>query len=557
MNQYLPVEPNTGVDCIPAVRAALADPSCRRLVFRPGRYDFYAERADEHYLFISNNDEGLKRVAFPLFDRDGMEIDGGGAQFFFHGGIIPIAVEGGRNVFLKNFSIDYDVPFHGEAEVLHADSEGVDVRIQEGFPYEVVHGALRFGTGSSAGAGAMPFAIRNILEFDAARRETAFLVWDNHGIGQRLTAEVTGPRQVRLHAAFKHPLPTLGNILAIMSERRDFPGVAISGCNGVGIEDVIIHHAGGMGIIAQRTSNITLRRVQVTPPAGGARMISTVADATHFVNCRGRVEILDCLFENQMDDPTNIHGIYAQVSACPAPGTLEVRLRHHQQYGVTLAGVGDRVELVDGQTMATYHEATVTSVQRLNKEFTLLELDTPPERAVQPGDAVANLTWTADAHIRGCTCRGNRARGFLLSTAGRIVVEENTMHSPGAAILIEGDANHWFESGATRDILIRRNRFVDCKYGVWGRATIQVTPGIPEGQRAGSRYHRNIRVEDNTFIALDARLVYAHCVDGLSITGNRITPSRNYPLQHQEAPPFDTPDCLNVHIEGNEFSPAP
>ena len=75
-------------DTTPAVVAALA--KCRathasKLVFPAGRYDFLPDRARERYCFISNNDEGLKRIAFLLDGIENLEIDGQGAQFIFHG----------------------------------------------------------------------------------------------------------------------------------------------------------------------------------------------------------------------------------------------------------------------------------------------------------------------------------------------------------------------------------------------------------------------------------------------------------------------------------------
>lgn len=550
MKNTLVIETENGADCTPKVRAALADPDCQRLVFRPGRYDFHPTLAMERYLFISNNDEGLKRVAFPLFDRTDFTIQGGGAEFVFHGGILPFALVGCRNIRIQNLSLDWEVPFHGEAEVLAVHADGVDLHVPEAFPYRVVDGRLEFGPIT------IPFEIKNILEFDTARRETAFLARDNYGIGRRCEARETGLRQVRLTVALNSPLPSPGNTLAFMGERRDFPAMAVRNCHGVTVENTTIRHAGGMGFIAQQSTDLTLRRVTVAPPDDGSRLISTTADATHFVNCRGSIRLLDCLFENQMDDPTNIHGIYAQVANFAAPDLLDVRLRHHQQFGVEVARAGDRIELVDGDSLRTWHETTVIRAETLNKEHTRLVLEHTPPRPPGPRDVLGNLTWCPDIEIRGCLCQGNRARGFLVSTAGKILIEENRFHTPGAAILIASDAHDWFESGPVRDVLIRRNHFENCNYGVWGQAAIQVLPRIKEPDPDAPCYHRNIRIEDNDFTVFDPRLVLARDVDGLRITANRITASDAYPPQHADAPPFDTAGCRDVTIGDNTFSLA-
>jgi hypothetical protein len=257
-----------------------------------------------------------------------------------------------------------------------------------------------------------------------------------------------------------------------------------------------------------------------------------------------------------MDDAVNIHGIYAELVERTAAGTVVVRIRHHQQFGVPLAGVGDRMEFIDGHSLTTWHEAEVTAVTSLNKEYVRLTLDPPPLRAPAPGDVLGNRTWNPDVEIRGCRSRGNRARGFLLSVAGKIVVEDNEFHTPGAAILIAGDALDWFESGAVRDVLIRGNRFVNCNYGVWGRAVIQVFPQATTPQGDQARYHRNIRVINNEFQVFDPRLVFARNVDGLEFTGNRVRRTTDYPSQHAGAPALETASCLDVQSDYQD-EPSP
>ncbi len=328
-----------------------------------------------------------------------------------------------------------------------------------------------------------------------------------------------------------------------MDERRESPGIVVSDSADVRLADVTLHHAGGMGVIAQRSTDLALDRVVVAPPVDESRMISTAADATHFVNCRGLIRMTDCRFENQMDDPTNIHGIYAKITAQPAPNELEVRLIHYQQFGLAIAAPRDHIALLSSATMDTLGDATVQTVTRVNKEITRLTLDQDVPDGITLGDAVENLTWTPDVVIEGCTCRGNRARGFLISTPGQVRIENNHLHVPGAAILIVSDTNYWFEAGAVRDVLIRGNHFDNCNHGIWGKATIQITTAddAPE-----STFHRNVRIEDNTFDAFDGRIVFARRVDGLTIAGNTINESSAYPARHVDAPRYDIARCQTV-----------
>ena len=53
-------------------------------------------------------------------------------------------------------------------------------------------------------------------------------------------------------------------------------------------------------------------------------MISITADATHYVNCGGYIRMIDCTFENQKDDATNIHGLYMAVEKVGGPDRKSV-----------------------------------------------------------------------------------------------------------------------------------------------------------------------------------------------------------------------------------------
>jgi hypothetical protein len=80
--------PDDNKDDTRAVKLALHacnEQNAATLVFAKGRYDFYPTFASERYCFVSNNDEGLKRIAFPILNVQTLTIDGQGSEFMFHG----------------------------------------------------------------------------------------------------------------------------------------------------------------------------------------------------------------------------------------------------------------------------------------------------------------------------------------------------------------------------------------------------------------------------------------------------------------------------------------
>ena len=549
------MKPNAGEDCLVAVQSAIAQIKARgggRLIFPRGRYDFWQTSAPEHYLFVSNNDHGLQRIAFPLFGMQDIEILGEDAEFVFHGRVTPFAVQNCRNVKICGLTLDYERPGIAEAVVLDAKSQGeatsVTLRVAAPSCAFVRGQRLYFRDEDNRLA-----PIGNVLEWNPVSRETEFRVHDNYGVPDTHCVREIEPGVVELSARFRSE-PTPGNVLAISHTGRSNPGIAIAGSEDVTIEDVTIHSSLGMAIIAQWTRNVRAQRVKVVPNEAKGRIISASADATHFVNCRGKVELLDCVFEGQMDDPTNIHGIYSRISRVFDAGTIDVELVHIEQYGVDVTFPGDKIEIVDKNTLLTVHSSAVTTVDKLNGQFVRVGLKDSVPETIQPGDSITSANWVADAHIRGCQTGRNRARGFLISTPGKVVIEDNHFHNPGAAILIAGDANYWFEAGAVRDITVRNNHFDNCLYGVWGRAVIDICPEIKPEHRPGNCYHKNIRIVDNVFTTFDQRLLKAHCVDGLTVRGNLLVASSRYPAQASEAPVFDVSDCQDVVVENNPGS---
>ena len=549
-----------GSDATPAVMAALEKARAHKsakLVFAPGRYDFWPDRATERHLFVSNNDEGLKRIAFPLIGMEDLVIDGGGATFVFHGHMVPFLIEDSKRIALTNLSFDFSRPFHSEAKVLEVADKHVDVAISDEFPYEVRSGVLVFTNGSkdvgpatTVTSGEVLYPYGSLLAFDPVKKETAYMAKDLYKLGTGVAATRIGPGKVRLALPKVSAEP--GNVLVFGAEKRASPGVIVSHSSDVTLENVNIYHAGGMGVIAQFSENLILEDVQVMPPPGGKRIVSTTADATHFVNCRGKITLQDCIFRQQKDDATNIHGLYARITRILAPDRFEVQLVHPQQAGLDFIEAGTRLELVNGPSLQTRGIIDVKSVERLNKNFTIVKTEAalPPEITV--GDAVADADAnTATVLIKNCEIRGNRARGILLGSRGKTVVEGNTFHTPGAAILFEGDARFWFEQAGVRDVVIRDNVFENCNFGVWGTGCIQVGSGIADEFRKTSRYNSGIVIKDNLFqVFSPLPLLSMYSVDGLTFTGNRIEKTEAYPGSRlMDGKLFDVKHSGNVKLE--------
>ena len=529
-------------DATPAVRKALE--YCRkvhasRLVIPKGTYEFWPSQATEQYLFTSNNDEGLKRIIFLLENMEHFEIDGQGSRFIFHGFVSPIVIEKSGDIYLHGFSIDWARTFHSEGKILEVEGDSMELSFSPAYPYRVVNNMLVF-----YGEKNTIYPYGGLLEFDPVKRETAYMAED-YWTNSDLPAKEISPGHIKI---FKPGIKgTPGNVLTFGAGGRTCSAITISDSHDIKIDRTTIFHCGGMGVVAQRSSNISLDHIQVTPSTG--RMVSATADATHFANCSGKISITNCLFENQLDDATNIHGIYAQVVKKMSPTKLLVALRHPQQAGFDFLKPGISIEMVHSNSLVSYGHAIVQSAERINKEYTSVQFKTPLPPGMIAGDVVASVEDTPFVNIRDCIIRNNRARGILLGSKGRILIEKNLFHNGGAAILFEGDAKHWFEQAGVKNVVITGNTFDNCNYGVWGNAVIQVGSGIDSKSRKTSRYNSNIVIEGNTFMIFNPRLINAYGVDKLVFKGNIIQHTTAYKNLFPAAEAFEIKDCDRVDVQ--------
>jgi hypothetical protein len=222
---------------------------------------------------------------------------------------------------------------------------------------------------------------------------------------------------------------------------------------------------------------------------------------------------------------------------------------HNQQYGFDYLKKGVEVEFVNSKSLITRGTAKVVEAERLNKNFTRVAFSDEIPDGIGIEDAISELHDFPSIHIHDNTIRNNRARGMLLNCRGKTIVESNYFHSPGAALLFEGDARFWYEQGGVSDCVIRHNIFDNCLYGVWGNAIIDVKADIIEDFEI-SRYNKNILITKNTFRTFDdALLLNIYCVDGLTWRNNKIERTGDYPATRSNKTLFNIEYSDNVQIE--------
>ena len=212
------------------------------------------------------------------------------------------------------------------------------------------------------------------------------------------------------------------------------------------------------------------------------------------------------------------------------------------------------MEITEAQSLNVYQENKVAKSTRLNKEYTKVTFSNPISDKVKVGDVIAASGEYPDVTIKNCIIQKNRARGFLLGSRGKILLENNYFHTHCAAVVLEGDGRFWFEQGGVRDLIIRNNTFDNCNYSLMlGVGVIRTGSGIEETRKADSRYNQNILIENNTFMQANPCIINMYSVDNMTYRNNKSTETTDYKLsewwQQMNLKPFMITHSSNIKIE--------
>lgn len=529
------------------------------LRFPEGRYEFHEKGAAVREYYISNHDQtNPKKVGIALEDMKNLTLDGQGSEFVFHGRMLPVSLLRSENCLLKNFSIDFENPHIAQMKIVENDpQDGIVFEPAPWVDYRIAKDSIFEAYGEG-------WTMRHSwgIAFDG---DTKHLVYNTSDIGcPTKGASEVAPR--RIHApGWKDARLVPGTVVAMRGWGRPTPGIFLSHDVNTTIENVKVHYAEGMGLLAQLCENITLEKFGVCLKGDAdPRYFTTQADATHFSGCKGKIVSCNGLYEGMMDDAINVHGTYLKVVKRVDDRTLVGRYMHGQSWGFEWGCPGDEVQFIRSNTMELVGKQNkIISIRPYDKEQTegarefLITFQEPVDQVIneQSGFGIENLTWTPEVLFSGNVIRNNRARGSLFSTPRKTIVENNLFdHTSGAAILLCGDCNGWFETGACRHVIIRKNRFVNALTNLFQftNAVISIYPEIPDLKGQQQYFHGGpeggIVIEDNEFETFDAPILYAKSVDGLVFRNNTIKLNTEYKPFHPNRNRFWLERVTNVTI---------
>lgn len=548
--------------------------------FEKGTYHFYPDKGFEQFAYISNHCDLMVNTPFPIDGFRNLTIDGQGSTFIFHGVMIPFFVDNSTNITVKNLSIDWNEPFHSEGLIVANDQKNktFDMQISDEYPYEIRNGqiyfikeyyehtlgqsilydpkrkAIAFNTEAYTGIttvvkNKVNNGVKNInYKYTYDKRAPEF---KNIGKESRIRVEELKSGLVRVLGHIKK-MPQVGMILTMKGEQgfnRTSPAFRVTHTKGFKGTNVNIYHAGGMGIIAENSSDLILDNFNITPSKG--RMVSTTADATHFVGCSGKVVLKNSTFQNQLDDATNVHGTYQKIVDVLGDHKVGVRMMHHQQKGFVIGQSNETIGLVRLEdSFFAYDKMTIKNIEYINSRYQIITFNEKLPSKLKVGDLIENLDGYPELLVQNCKIQNNRARGLLISNPVKTVIEKNFFSTEMEAILIPVESGHWFESGNAANVIIRNNVFQDNQHSGFNRGVIRFATDDNNKNIA----FKNIEISNNTFNQFDNLILQITNTDGLKFTGNTITNSGTFPQIYSENPAITINSSKNIIFNNNKYN---
>ena len=495
--------------------------------FEDGDYYFTPYEELKAPYVLSNTDfSDYKQLGIWMRNMKNCILRGNGARLWFAGQMQPITIDHCDNVTIQGVVIDWEKPLVAEGKVVDYRDNWVKLYVDNhAFPHRYQEDWLEFDVGADEW-----YKLLNIscIQYDA---DSLCIRRDSGDKFKPVKIEDEGNNVYKITSV--NPVNTaIGNIFVLRHNSRLHAGIFMEASSDVVVEHVTVHSCGGLGCLSQFCHNVRFEHVFFVPNTKlGRKVVNGRDDGMHITSNTGQVVITHCNFVGLMDDPINVHGCGVVADEIINPRTLRCTYQHIQAKGFLYwAAENHEISFVDRRSMVPLHKMLVDTYHVENVGcFTLsFKEDIPVEilELVKQGNLLAleNLTNTAEFICTKNRFGSCRARGILISTPKRVLVENNYFETSGSAILVAGDSNQWFESGACYDVTIRNNVFTNqCNSSRYQfcEGVISICPVVPEADNQ-TPYHRNIRICDNVFDVTTSRSVYALSCENLQIENNTI-----------------------------------
>ena len=459
-----------------------------------------------------------------------------------------------ENVTVKGITCDFDKPTLFWGQIFNIDPDGfyMDVAIDPGYQ-------LDWKKMISSGGGGYIFD-----------RDTGYMLegsssfHTNSGKVEQLTANTfrihgtAGPRQKGLE---------IGDYLGSIGYETS-GGYKLTGCKNVTLENITIHDGTHQIFDIHGEGGNKYINVKMTPaprPLGCItdRLVAARGDGLHATCLRTGPQVYDSLFEQMLDDGTNIHGTFSKVvgiegnkaiigiSGAQLPYWAGDDLRFYSPDTVENSQCFVKTcEVLTGYTPKTnLNESVGSAVYSANKYYAVT-LD--GKKNFKVGDWVVNRNWTCGGYVyKNSTFRGMNSRAVLIK-GGDGLIENCTVSNGGNFGLCIAPEFDWTEAGFAENVTVRNCTFHSSGWARKNGAGLAVCGGGGGSTPARGQDHDSITVEGCTF--------YGNTYHDLWMSeGKNFVIRNNTFMGDLGINPIDAPEtihlenCDNVTLSGNIY----
>ena len=484
------------------------------------------------------------------------------------------------NLTLKGFTIDFETLPFTQGTIVKTGKEYITIRLHKGYPVpDMKSYRLKFA----------------VHAFDGKTRE-----WKARGHNSMAKSfKITALGEIRIklkpHAGYltdsTKPVLKPGDFIVV--NLRATNGISVIDCDNFTMDGVTIHTFAGINILGRGGNGPhTFKHVRIVPgpkPEGAdqKRLISSCADGINYSGLRGRLIVENCDFSRMADDSINFYGVSSKVlkviddktfiASVFGRGNEYLKLNDPLAFysSTDLAPVG-KVRITSFKTLVRSKKQALAYIRDAGfkvlaqSKFVIVEIAIDQSLKLKPGMHVNLEAFTREgALIRNNYFHHHRARGIRLQVSNTVIENnrfENIMHA-GITLGPEGEAEKLspFQADWLENIMIRHNIFKNIGRGYTIANDRSKGPGAIATEvtkfreiKPGYAGFKNISIIDNVINGCSVAGIYLVSVDGLTITGNKISNTNQLKVGSEINMPPDKPIslyyCRNVTQYDNSVS---
>lgn len=415
---------------------------------------------------------------------------------------------GCENVTVEGLTLDY---------LVHTTAEGTVEKIEGGYTYIRLYGDWYTAEGKTPlSGGELPFCV-NLIGADGIPTSEWYL-----DMSKDILLEKQEDTLFRISGSYGKK----GDRISVRLGSSAFAQATLlfERTAGLTVRDVTVNSCPGtVCMVPAGNRDFRFERYTVKTAASSPLYFAANADSIHTSGLRGKLELIDCVFDGLGDDALNIHSMLAGISALNGTQLTVTNAASGGAPDALWCQKGDTLEFFDAK-MRSLGTATVVSFSG-----SALLVDTLPG-GVDTTCSIQNVSSTPDTYISGCSVRHGRARAFLLQTKNAVITDCTFSDLRLPAVIIAPDFDDWHEAGFGENILIRNSSFTRCGADAvcrsYGAIYISGCHDFKTFPANGVIGHGNITVLGNTFTDCPTYAVYRRSVRNLIFRSNTVTGCR-------------------------------